>query len=341
MYRAVEDPKTGKVEFGRKPLEEIDSPSNKLIAVDEASMLSEPIWNDLVRTATALKCNVLLIGDPFQLPPVDPEATKPFCCLEDSFPANYRANLTEIVRQALDSPIIKASMYIRKGDIDSARDLLPNLERMEAWRLTLDICKKTDGVIICHKNVTRHKVNAGVRTELGMPKALSPGEPLLILKNCYEANVYNGEVLPFPGWTWESDPVEVTDKYRNLTQKTRFGATTFNNAKVLLAHERIRGNMEEVGFGAIAYTGIRTYYADKPAEPVYKGYGRKAKRGPRHPFLDANFGYCLTAHRSQGSEWKRVLVVAEPSIRIGTQEGLRWLYTAVTRAKETVSLYWS
>jgi exodeoxyribonuclease-5 len=253
----------------------------------------------------------------------------------------YRANLTEIVRQALDNPIIKASMYIRQGDIDSAMSLLPNLERMEAWKLTLDICKKTDGVIICHKNVTRHKINASVRTELGLPKNLAKGEPLLILKNCYEANVYNGEVLPFEGWTWESDPVDVTDKFRAVTQRTRFGATTFNNTKVLLAHERIRGNMEEVGFGAIAYNGVRAYYNNEPAESVYKGYGKKKKRGPRHPFLDANFGYCLTAHRSQGSEWNRVLIIAEPSIRINTQDGLRWAYTALTRAREKAFFYWS
>jgi len=340
MYRAVEDPKTGRVDFGPKPLEELERPSNRLIAVDEASMLSEPLWLDLVKTATRLKCNILLIGDPFQLPPVDPEATNPFCCLDASFAATYRANLTEIVRQALDNPIIKASMYIRNGDMNSARSLLPNLERMEAWKLTLDICDKKDGVIICHKNVTRHKVNASVRTELGLSKSLVSGEPLLILKNCYEANVYNGEVLPFAGWTWESDSVDVTDKYRKVTQRTRFGATTFNNTKVLLAHERIRGNMEAVSFSAIAYNGVRTYSGDKPAESVYRGYGKKKKRGPQHPFLDANFGYCLTGHKSQGSEWDRVLVIAEPSIRIDTRDGLRWAYTALTRAKEKAFFYW-
>lgn len=344
MYRTEEDKRSGKMEFIRKPTDEIDRPQNKLIVVDEASMLSEPLWIDLKRTAWQLRCNIVLVGDPFQLPPVDPEARVPFSCLEDSFPAHHRVKLTEIVRQALDNPIIKASMHVRQGNIEAAMNLLPNLERGEAWKLTLDICKKTDGVVICHRNITRHKINAGVRAELGMPKDLTKDEPLLVLKNCYEANVYNGEVVPFAGWTWESGPVEVYDKYRDVTKETRFGTSTLNNTKIVLAHERIRGNMEELGFGAVAYEGLRTYHASKPSEPrqpSYKRDGKKGKRGPQQPFLDANFGYCLTAHRSQGSEWNRVLVIAEPTIRIKTEEGLRWLYTSITRAKDTVSLYWS
>lgn len=343
MYRAEEDKRSGKMAFVRKPTEEIDRPSNKLIVVDEASMLSEPLWKDLLRTAWQLRCNIVLVGDPFQLPPVDPEAKTPFSCLEDSFPAHHRVNLTEIVRQALDNPIIKASMHVREGNVEAAMSLLPNLERGEAWKLTLDICKKTDGVVICHRNVTRHKINASVRAELGMPQDLQKHEPLLVLKNCYEAGVYNGEVVPFQGWTWESGPVDVYDKYRNVTKQTRFGTSTLNNTEIVLAHERIRGNMEEVGFGAVAYEGLRTYHANKPSkprQPSYKMQGKKGKRGPPQPFLDANFGYCLTAHRSQGSEWNRVLVIAEPTIRIRTEEGLRWTYTALTRAKEKVSFYW-
>ena len=348
MYEPDEDKQSGKLRWNQKLLNKIECPPNKLLAIDEASMVSEPIWTELYRVASLLKCNVLLIGDPFQLPPVDPEATRPFCVLEDSFPCDFRADLKEIVRQALDNPIIKASMYVRQGNVKAAADLLPNLGRMEAWDLTLDICKKTDGVVICHRNVTRHKINESVRKDLSKPPGIQKGEPMLILKNCYEANVYNGEVLPFPGWTWESGPVEVTDKYRGISAKTRFGATTFNNTKVLLAHERINGKLEGIGYGPVAYAASRTYYEKEPADPVApRGYGgysgsyKKKKRGPRHPFLDANFGYSMTAHKSQGSEWPRVLIIMEPSIRLNEEEGLRWIYTAITRAKDQVFIYWS
>jgi exodeoxyribonuclease-5 len=346
MYQPEVDKQSGVVRFDRKPLEKISRPSNHLIAVDEASMISEPIWTELLRVAALLKCNILLIGDPFQLPPVDPEARHPFCVLDDRFPADFKADLKEIVRQALDNPIIKASMYIRQGDMGAARALLPNLERMESWKLTLDICKKADGVVICHRNVTRHKINEGVRRDLKLPPAIQTGEPMLILKNCYEANVYNGEVLPFPGWTWESDKVEVTDRYRNLSATTRFGATSFNNTKVLLAHERIRGKMEDIGYGPVAYAASRTYYGKStPEYPAsrtnFRPFGKKKTSEPKHPFLDANFGYSLTCHKCQGSEFNRVLIIMEPTIRINEEEGLRWVYTAVTRAKEQAFLYWA
>ncbi len=52
--------------------------------------------------------------------------------------------------------------------------------------------------------------------------------------------------------------------------------------------------------------------------------------------LHANYGYVLTAHKAQGSEWSRVVVVAEPS----RWHDARWVYTALTRARETVEVYW-
>jgi hypothetical protein len=56
------------------------------------------------------------------------------------------------------------------------------------------------------------------------------------------------------------------------------------------------------------------------------------------PFLHANYGYVLTAHKSQGSEWPDVIVVMESSVRLHTLEGQQWTYTAVTRARRTVKL---
>jgi exodeoxyribonuclease-5 len=52
-------------------------------------------------------------------------------------------------------------------------------------------------------------------------------------------------------------------------------------------------------------------------------------RDPKVALFD--YGYCLTAHKAQGSEWEAVLVLEE----IGSQwDASRWRYTAVTRAKE-------
>ena len=57
--------------------------------------------------------------------------------------------------------------------------------------------------------------------------------------------------------------------------------------------------------------------------------------GARRPaLLSANLGYCLTAHKAQGSEWPVVVVYIDPGIRTRTIDGRRWLYTAITRAQQ-------
>jgi ATP-dependent exoDNAse (exonuclease V) alpha subunit len=57
------------------------------------------------------------------------------------------------------------------------------------------------------------------------------------------------------------------------------------------------------------------------------------------PVLHANYGYCFTAHKAQGSEWPWALVVLERSVNLGTEDGLRWCYTALTRAKTMAAVF--
>jgi len=74
--------------------------SAKLVILDEYSMLPENIIKDLEMSCT----KILYLGDPFQLPPVNGE-----CPLKPDF------FLTEIHRQALDSPIIRYATMVREG----------------------------------------------------------------------------------------------------------------------------------------------------------------------------------------------------------------------------------
>ena len=57
-------------------------------------------------------------------------------------------------------------------------------------------------------------------------------------------------------------------------------------------------------------------------------------------YMHASLGYTLTCHKSQGSEWPSSVIMMEPSVRIGTVEGRRWLYTALTRARERARVCW-
>lgn len=89
-----------------------ESGQHKLIGVDalivdEASMIDQRMYNAMQRLSQNLGFKILFIGDPAQLPPVGFDESPVFNLVEKQF------RLTEIVRQKKDSPIIKASMYVR------------------------------------------------------------------------------------------------------------------------------------------------------------------------------------------------------------------------------------
>lgn len=61
---------------------------------------------------------------------------------------------------------------------------------------------------------------------------------------------------------------------------------------------------------------------------------RKGKRCPDPPFEFA-YGYGITCHKAQGSEWNKILIF-EQSFPFEKDIHKRWLYTAITRASEKV-----
>ena len=63
-------------------------------------------------------------------------------------------------------------------------------------------------------------------------------------------------------------------------------------------------------------------------QKVLKDYG-EAYLVPR----EFAFGYAITCHKAQGSQWDNVLVLEE-RFPFGREEHARWLYTAVSRSSE-------
>jgi ATP-dependent exoDNAse (exonuclease V) alpha subunit len=152
LYKASEDAKTGEPRWSKKPVNEIFIPTNGLIVIDEASMVSQELWQDVWSFCKPLGLKLLLVGDRFQLPPVvrknDDGEWKSFSALTD-LPTDFRTDLTEVCRQALDSPIILASMAIRAGEMEameaiieivpstSVRELIPSFLKMQEGKRAL------------------------------------------------------------------------------------------------------------------------------------------------------------------------------------------------------------
>lgn len=332
LYRAVTDQSTGDVTFMVADPAQYADWARGLVIVDEASMLGREVWAHLRGLAEVVGFKILLVGDPFQLEPVErTEEGRTFSFL--SLATGYAPHLAEIVRQAADDPIVRASMILRTqtgpGAVYDALALLPRLVGDPAdFRAA-----NGDVPVICHKNATRHEINNAVRARLGRGALPERGEPLLVLKNNYGLDRYNGEIIAVEDWDIppeRAQTVAVTDRKTNHSQLLSFAQmwTSFAGDPAIVCLEEIAGE-----------TGgkINEFWIGKGAKAAWKlmgGYHEEDSHRP--PYLSANYGYCLTCHRAQGSEWDRVVVVFEGGMMSGDVSSRRWAYTAVTRGRKEV-----
>lgn len=248
LYKAVEDPRTGAVTFVRRRADEIDVPPSRIVLFDEGSMIGPEVWNDVWATCQLLNLKLVVIGDSFQLPPVQNPNAAPFSVLTPEFAASLKAErveMTEVLRQALDSPVVRASMALRSGEGVRAFRELTHVG-IQQFASVAVATHQQNGVVICHRNVTRHKINIGMRTCLGIQDEQPQlNEPLLVLKNTYEVGLVNGEAVSFPGWIVPPTGFErVKDRYSDVEEHTRFGAVMLSGKHpVTISLEELHGQI--------------------------------------------------------------------------------------------------
>jgi exodeoxyribonuclease-5 len=157
----------------------VDSLGVELVIVDEASMLTDRLVEDLLMYDT----KVLFVGDHGQLEPV---GTDPGVMQEPDI------TLEEIHRQAKGSSIIDFAHHLREdGD---------PLEWQGGDEVT--VCKGLNGVdlsdydvVLCGFNKTRVAVNKRIRERRGLMRGPQPGDRLICLRNDYELGIYNGMLV--------------------------------------------------------------------------------------------------------------------------------------------------
>jgi len=332
LYVADEDESTGDIYFRPKSLLEIEHPNFHSLIIDEASMINKEVWQDVLNCTTSLGINVILVGDEFQLPPVETAGNDNFTVFSTEFDCSERVNLTEVLRQTLENPIIRAATALRTG-LDYTKELssLPMVDRAKINEAAIDTWS-SDGVIICHKNETRHHINGTVRTSLGRILGIEAKEPILIVKNNYQLDIFNGEVFAVKNVIGSIGFKKVKDKYQNKSCFMDFVRVELANGdECIVTQEELNSKAD----------GISTKFINNQSRMLSKPIAKKEGLAKGIiPHIHANFGYALTCHKSQGSEWNDVLVLVESSVRFTTFAGRRWLYTALTRAKKNVKICW-
>ncbi len=321
MYTTITDPVTRQPVFVRRDASEIRIPESNLVVIDEASMVGPEEYQNITELQQVLGFSLLFMGDGFQLPPVQKPDEEPFSVLADGFLAkDNTVELREITRQAMDSPIIRATLAIREGDPgDALMDL--DLVMPEEFE---DRLRERQDMIICWKNETRHMLNATIRRVRNIDNGLKTGEPLLILKNNYNLDIYNGEIHTFGGFVDNLGKKEVSTFIggERKVVELRFSTALLHDKEVVLCLDVVEGKYDKISPSSL--------------EKAVAWWQRNQELS----YVHANQGYTLTCHKAQGSEAESVLVCLERDMlrRLATLEGRRWLYTATSRARKDLAI---
>jgi exodeoxyribonuclease-5 len=259
-----------------------------LIMVDEASMVTSKMVDDLQRT----EAKVLFVGDPGQLPPV--QDTGFFSKREPD------AILSQIHRQALGNPIIELSMMIRQGkEIPHRIENAHILKREKSGYPIADLTKADQ--VLTGMNVVRRRVNRGMRKCKGFEGVFPvEGEKLICLKNQFKHG-------------WLINGVQCLSV--SATRVDELG----NRLLSVLYEGQLLRDLE------VYHHPFEAHYNDRAEEDPWASRGQLA---------EFDYGYAITVHKSQGSEWDKVVMVDDGLFRNRPKERRRWLYTAVTRAKD-------
>lgn len=283
----------------------------KLIVVDEVSMLPAPMWNLLLKH----KIHVLALGDPGQLPPVNPE--------DDNHVLEHpHIFLDEIMRQAQESEIIRLSMHVREGKPLSSFGATGAQVQIYTPSQVVDGMYSWADQILCATNDNRNKINKYIRKTKGFGEEPEVGDKIISLRNHWERFSVSGE------WALTNGAIgTITKYYVNPIRMPAYIAK--QDVEYMVTDMQLDDNDTFMGL-PIDYQCLRTGVSPLTSKQIYMI--NKNKNCPDAPYEFA-YAYAITCHKAQGSEWDKVLVIEE-KFPFAKEEHKRWLYTACTRARD-------
>lgn len=362
--------KNGGVSFVMQP----NKHKNTLFIVDEASMIPDApsdsklfengsLLDDLMMYVySGFKCKLLLIGDTAQLPPVKLDISPALDA--DRLSLNYnkevlKMELDQVVRQEESSGILDNATALReqlsrdyfgegsfqfnlKGFKDIVR-LVDGYEIQEAIDEAYSNQGKEETAIIVRSNKRANQYNQQIRNKILFNESeLSAGDYLMVVKNNYFWLKPSSEA----GFIANGDVIEVLEIF-NIKEIYGF---KFAEVKVrMVDYERMRPFETVLLLDTILAESPSLSYEDgnRLYQEVMKDYSNessnyrkflKVKNNKYFNALQVKFSYAITCHKSQGGQWSNVFV-EQPYLPNGpSKEYYRWLYTAVTRAKDKLYL---
>jgi len=343
---------------------------NTIFIVDEASMIPDSrqnqklfetgsLLNDLISYVySGHQCKLIFVGDTAQLPPVKLEISP---ALEaDTLSYEYMKNvdgieLDEVMRQHKNSGILANATQLRLLIKDDLQDFkfeidFPDIQRLEDGYDIEDALVNaygSDGVedtaFIVRSNKRANQYNQQIRMKIrGQENDISTGDYVMVVKNNYywlkESSdagfIANGDICKVEriytikelyGFKFAEVLLNMIDYPDMPSFETVLLLDTLTSESPSLTYEESNK----------LYQAVREDYVDEKSK--YKQF-MAIKKNKYFNALQVKFSYAMTCHKSQGGQWKTVFI-EQPYLPDGVSKAyFRWLYTAITRAKEKLYL---
>lgn len=211
--------------------------------------------------------------------------------------------LEEIHRQALDNPIIELSFKARTGEIIALGDYGES-KKISKQGFTAEVALQCDQ-ILTGKNVTRRALNQRARKELGRLEEPYPvlGDKVICLRNNKKLQLFNGLIC------------EVVEKLDEFDVSIEYKLKSEDGRDIIC--RMLRAHFDE-----------------------YKTPGtiKSLRWWDFQEAEEFDYGYAITVHKAQGSQWDNVVLYDDGMLSWKDIERRKWLYTAITRASETITL---
>lgn len=332
-----------------------------LVVIDESSLISSEMF-DLIMTHKK-HTKVLFIGDPAQLPPIgDKRNISPvFTCV------NLKVRLNEIVRQAVDNPIIKLSMAIRssqdKFSVTAMLNALPPLPASAACLsgsiadlVRFAVSEQQDGRdarVLCFTNQSVVSINKQVHDVMYPGCLFGVGERVL----CYFSAGGGGDKSPFKDLDGNEVKVRLMDEFvvrscleaendnglpvMELTLETMNGEVIRSLMPTnITAYRRVIDKVwSDYRNANAAHLMAPNHTPEKELLRLEKSDLSRKAYAMRNRYPDLRHAYAMTVHRSQGSTFDTALVhYNDLNTMRSAFEFNRALYVACTRPRQYLAV---
>ena len=370
IHKKIYHPKktgNGGVEFVRQ----VNKHTNTIFFVDEASMVPDApsnsklfdngsLLNDLMDYVySGVNCKLILIGDTAQLPPVKLVVSPALD--EDKLSYDFNKNvslieLDEVMRQHQNSGILTNATQLRlmiasQSIANFKFDLsFPDIVRLEdgydiqdAITTAYDQQGVEETAIVVRSNKRANQYNQQIRTQIrDQENEISVGDHIMAVKNNYFWMKDTSEI----SFIANGDTFEVLEIF---STKELYGFR-FAEVKVRMIDYPSQPPLETVLLldtltsenPSLSYDDSNRLYQEvmKDFDHIKSKYKKllEVKNNKFFNALQIKFSYAMTCHKSQGGQWDTVFI-EQPFLPDGQSiDYFRWLYTAITRAKEKLYL---